>query len=203
MTWTKRTSCRQQSTTTPSWTERRMAGLLATIVLLICALVESWNKMMARFQKSTTLHQKCYTSRLGLEIHSEFRGIPQLIQFWTFWTPEFSSEFIFTIIKCVPVDSEHISSGSESSPAISSSDFMNQKMFLPSVFIWPAKTISSRISQQVDTLMLICVDVGTIPGKAILSTIIYHLLNLDRNDFCRQNNHAAKITSTHFVYFRC
>jgi hypothetical protein len=30
---------------------------------------------------------------LGWEIHSEFRGIPRLFRFRTFWTPEFSSEF--------------------------------------------------------------------------------------------------------------
>jgi hypothetical protein len=33
--------------------------------------------------------------QLGWEICSEFRGILQLFQFWTFWTPEFSSEFYF------------------------------------------------------------------------------------------------------------
>ncbi len=37
--------------------------------------------------------------------------------------------FIFLIVKCVPANSEHNSSGSESSPAINSSNFMNQKMF--------------------------------------------------------------------------
>jgi hypothetical protein len=36
------------------------------------------------------------TTSLGWEIHSKFRGIPQLIRFWTFWTPEFSSEFYFS-----------------------------------------------------------------------------------------------------------
>ncbi len=30
---------------------------------------------------------------LGWGIRSEFRGIPRLFQFQTFWTPEFSSEF--------------------------------------------------------------------------------------------------------------
>ncbi len=35
-------------------------------------------------------------SKLGWEIRSEFRGIPQLFRFWTFWTPEFSSEFYFS-----------------------------------------------------------------------------------------------------------
>ncbi len=32
---------------------------------------------------------------LGWEIRSEFHGILQLFRFWTFWTPEFSSEFYF------------------------------------------------------------------------------------------------------------
>ncbi len=31
--------------------------------------------------------------QLGWETHSEFCGIPQLFQFWTFQTPEFLSEF--------------------------------------------------------------------------------------------------------------
>ncbi len=34
--------------------------------------------------------------QLGWEIHLEFRGIPWLIQFRTFWTPEFSSGFYFS-----------------------------------------------------------------------------------------------------------
>jgi hypothetical protein len=33
---------------------------------------------------------------LGWEIQSEFCGIPRLFRFWTFWTPEFSSEFYFS-----------------------------------------------------------------------------------------------------------
>ncbi len=37
--------------------------------------------------------------RLGWEIHSEFRWIPQLFQFWTFWTLEFPSEFYFSDCK--------------------------------------------------------------------------------------------------------
>ena len=36
------------------------------------------------------------TIYLGWEIHSEFRGIPRLIRFRTFWTPKFSSEFYFS-----------------------------------------------------------------------------------------------------------
>ncbi len=35
----------------------------------------------------------------------------------------------FLIVKCVPANSEHVSSGLESSPAIDSSDFMNRKTF--------------------------------------------------------------------------
>jgi hypothetical protein len=41
----------------------------------------------------------------------------------------FHWNFIFPIVKCVPTNSEHVSSGSESSPAINSSDFMNRKTF--------------------------------------------------------------------------
>jgi hypothetical protein len=37
--------------------------------------------------------------QLGWEIRSEFHGIPQLFQFWTFSTPEFSSEFHFSDCK--------------------------------------------------------------------------------------------------------
>ncbi len=41
----------------------------------------------------------------------------------------FHQNFIFPIIKCVPANSEHVSSGLQSSPAIDSSDFMNRKTF--------------------------------------------------------------------------
>ncbi len=87
---------------------------------------------------------------LGWEICSEFRGIPRLIRFRTFWTPEiFHRNFIFPILKCVPANSEHVSSGSESCPTIDSSDFMKRKTFLPSQFFWPTMKISSHISQPV------------------------------------------------------
>ncbi len=39
-------------------------------------------------------------------------------------------QLVVQVIKCVPTNSEHVSSGSESSPAIDSSNFMNQKTFL-------------------------------------------------------------------------
>jgi hypothetical protein len=45
----------------------------------------------------------------------------------------------FLIVKCYPVNLEHVPSGSKSSPAIDSSDFMNQKTFPPSVFFWLTK----------------------------------------------------------------
>ncbi len=54
---------------------------------------------------------------LGWKIRSEFRGIPQSILFWTFRTPEFFIGFYFPIKKSVPANSEHVFSGSESSPA--------------------------------------------------------------------------------------
>jgi hypothetical protein len=38
--------------------------------------------------------------------------------------------FIFLIVKCVPANLEHVLPSLESSPAIDSSDFMNQKTFL-------------------------------------------------------------------------
>ncbi len=42
----------------------------------------------------------CISTRsLGWEIRLEFCGIPRLIQFRTFWTPEFSSEFYFSDLK--------------------------------------------------------------------------------------------------------
>ncbi len=41
----------------------------------------------------------------------------------------FHQNFIFPIVKCVPTNSEHVPASSESSPAINSSDFMNQKTF--------------------------------------------------------------------------
>jgi hypothetical protein len=41
----------------------------------------------------------------------------------------FHQNFIFSIVKCVPANSEHIPAGSECSPTIDSSNFMNQKMF--------------------------------------------------------------------------
>jgi hypothetical protein len=114
----------------------------------------------------------------------------------------FHWNFIHPIVKCVLANFEHISSGFESSFAISSSDFMNRKTS-PRFLIFPAKKISSCMSQPVDPTMLICVDVCTILGKAILLTIVSHLLNLGRRDFCGQNNHASKIKSTHIEYSRC
>ncbi len=46
----------------------------------------------------------------------------------------FHRNFIFLIVKCVPANWEHVLAGSESSPAIDSSNFMNRKMFPPSFF---------------------------------------------------------------------
>jgi hypothetical protein len=42
----------------------------------------------------------------------------------------FHWNFIFLTVKCVPANSEHLPAGLEPSPAIDSSNFMNQKMFL-------------------------------------------------------------------------
>jgi hypothetical protein len=67
---------------------------------------------------------------------TEFHNSPN---YRPFELQNFHRNFIFLIVKCVPVNSEHISSSLESSPAIDSSDFMNQKTFLPSVFFGPPK----------------------------------------------------------------
>ncbi len=43
----------------------------------------------------------------------------------------FHRNLIFSIVKCFPANSEHVPAGLESSPTIDSSNFMNQKTFLP------------------------------------------------------------------------
>ncbi len=58
----------------------------------------------------------------------------------------FHRNFIFPTVKCVPINSERVSSNLESSPAINSSDFMNQKMFPPSCFFARQKKILRYIS---------------------------------------------------------
>ncbi len=50
------------------------------------------------------------------------------------------------------------------------------------------------IGQPVDLTMLSCMNMGTIPSKAIFLPI-QHLLNMSRCDFCGQNSHAIKLTS--------
>ncbi len=67
---------------------------------------------------------------LGWEIRSEFRRIPQLFRFQPFELQNFHRNFIFPIVKCVPANYEHVFLGSESSPAINSSNFVNRKTFL-------------------------------------------------------------------------
>jgi hypothetical protein len=49
--------------------------------------------------------------------------------FGPFELRNFHRNFIFPIVKCVPANSQHVSSSSESYPAINSSNFMNQKTF--------------------------------------------------------------------------
>jgi hypothetical protein len=77
----------------------------------------------------------------------------------------------FPIVKCVPTILEHVPSILESSPTISSSNFMTRKIFPTSVLIWPAKLKSARIPQLVHPTLLNHMDVGTIPGKAILMPV--------------------------------
>jgi hypothetical protein len=63
-----------------------------------------------------------------------------------------------------------------------------------SIHLIPHK-IPTVIGQPVDLTMLNCMDVGTIPGKAIFLPI-QHLPNMSRCVFCGLNNHATKLTST-------
>ncbi len=61
-------------------------------------------------------------------------GIPQksgILPILDLLVRNFHQNFILSIAKCVPANSEHVPSCSESSPAIDSSDFMNRKMFPP------------------------------------------------------------------------
>ncbi len=129
-----------------------------------------------QFGQHTAGHLVGKSVRNSAEFHNQSNSGPFELQIFH-WI------FIFLTVKCVPTNSEHISSSLESSPTINSSDFMNQKTYPPSVYFSPARKISSHVSQPVDPTMHICVDVCTIPGKAILLTIIYHLLNLDRRFF--------------------
>ncbi len=63
-------------------------------------------------------------------------GIPRPFELWNF-----HRNFIFWIIKCVPAYSEHVPAGSESSPAIDSSD-MNQKTFRLLFLRWRQQALS-------------------------------------------------------------
>ncbi len=69
-------------------------------------------------------------SQVGKSVRNstEFRDFSD---FGPFGLRNFHRNFIFPIVKCVPANSEHVFSGSESSPAIYSSDFMNRKIFPP------------------------------------------------------------------------
>jgi hypothetical protein len=52
--------------------------------------------ILAAQQESEWASRHPHSLFLGWEIRSEFRKIPRLFQFRTFWTPEFSSEFYFS-----------------------------------------------------------------------------------------------------------
>ncbi len=60
------------------------------------SLGKLWSVRWMDFQSTRSNCSKDSSLWLGWEIHSEFRGIPQLIWFRTFWTPEFSLEFYFS-----------------------------------------------------------------------------------------------------------
>jgi hypothetical protein len=125
-----------------------------------------------------------YNWMMTLMTSSVIRKIPLNLVGKSIWNPaefhdysdsgpfelqNFHRNFIFSIIKCVPTNLEHVPSFLESSPAFDSSNFMNWKTFLQCVFFfWPTKLIFNCIPQVVDPTMLNCMDIGTIPGIAIL-----------------------------------
>jgi hypothetical protein len=87
----------------------------------------------AIFKKHSIMHNNCIYvgSRLG-----NLFGIPRnsaefcdYSDFGPFGLRNFHWNFIFPIVKCVPTNSELVFSGSESSPAIDCSSFMNRKTF--------------------------------------------------------------------------
>ncbi len=70
---------------------------LCTVPLYICPKYNNMaHNLLWTKQQSNKLQSQMAKLCLGWEIRSEFHGILQLIQFWTFWTPEFSSEFYFS-----------------------------------------------------------------------------------------------------------
>ncbi len=66
--------------------------------------VETWWSWRGVHHQKPHAHHRIPDKRrqdleLGWKIHLGFRRIPQLFWFWTFWTPEFSSEFYFSDCK--------------------------------------------------------------------------------------------------------
>ncbi len=107
---------------------------------------------------------------LGWEIHLEIRGIPQLIWFRTFWTPEFSLEFYFSYRKMC---SRQFWACFLWFGILSHHRFFrfHKLEYIPAISIfWPAIKISSRISQQVHLKIHNPVDVGIIPSQGIQLT---------------------------------
>ena len=68
--------------------EKQMATMAASNKANMVAMMERMNALVT-----------AGGGRLGWEIHSEFRGILQFFQFWTFWILEFSLEFYFSDCK--------------------------------------------------------------------------------------------------------
>jgi hypothetical protein len=97
--------------------------------LLLDITAEIFPSMPARTAK-TLAGNYCNKANLGWEIRLEFCGI-DFSNFGPFGLRNLHRNFIFSIVKCVPANSEQVFSSSESSPTIYSSDFMNQKTFPP------------------------------------------------------------------------
>ncbi len=104
------------------------------------------------------------STRNSAEFHNYSNSRP-------FWTPEFSSEFYFSDRKMC---SRQFATRSLRFGILSRHWFFqfHESENFPAISIfWPAQKMSSRICQPVDPTMLNCVDIGIIPGKAILPTI--------------------------------
>jgi hypothetical protein len=123
---------------------------------------------------SATGHKKSPATCLNLHHGSSRKtwlGNPLGILWTSLIIWNFHRNFIFLIVNCVPAYMERVPSGSESSPAIDSSNFMNWKTFLHFVFSWPTKRTSTCLPQPVDSTIIHCIDMGIIPDKVLMSPI--------------------------------
>jgi hypothetical protein len=81
-----------------------------------------------QFTEQPSFNPPVFLVEKSIRNSAEFRNLSDS---GPFELRNFHPNFIFPIRKCVPANSEHVFSCSESSPAINSSNFMNRKTFLP------------------------------------------------------------------------